>query len=78
MEGKELWDLVEGLQTNDLLEYTHLLTGYIGSVSFLETIVNSVNCAYHQGPGNFARALLHDLTIFHQLPADLAAHPLIV
>jgi len=40
--GDELWDLVEGMHTNDLLHYTHLLTGYIGSVSFLETIVKVV------------------------------------
>ena len=40
--GDELWDLVEGMHTNDLLQYTHLLTGYIGSVSFLETIVKVV------------------------------------
>ena len=40
--GDELWDLVEGMQSNDVLHYTHLLTGYIGSVSFLKTIVKLV------------------------------------
>lgn len=27
MDGKQLWELVEGLEANDLLYYTHLLTG---------------------------------------------------
>ncbi|XP_043696080.1 pyridoxal kinase [Telopea speciosissima] len=43
LNGQELWDLIEGLEANDLLFYTHLLTGYIGSVSFLETVLQVVN-----------------------------------
>lgn len=43
LNGKELWDLIEGLEANDLLFYTHLLTGYIGSVSFLNTVLEVVN-----------------------------------
>ncbi len=43
MNGEELWNLVQGMQESNLLEYTHLLTGYIGSVSFLETIVRIVS-----------------------------------
>ena len=27
LDGKQLWDLIEGLAGNDLLYYTHLLTG---------------------------------------------------
>ena len=42
MSGEQLWRLIQGLQDNDLLHYTHLLTGYIGSVSFLETIVKII------------------------------------
>lgn len=42
LDGEQLWALIEGLQANDLLHYTHLLTGYIGSVSFLETILRVV------------------------------------
>lgn len=48
--GDELWDLVEGMHTNDLLHYTHLLTGYIGSVSFLETIVKVVKRLQETNP----------------------------
>lgn len=27
LDGEQLWALIEGLQANDLLHYTHLLTG---------------------------------------------------
>jgi len=42
LDGDQLWTLIEGLEANDLLHYTHLLTGYIGSVSFLETVLKVV------------------------------------
>ncbi|KAK6913570.1 Pyridoxamine kinase/Phosphomethylpyrimidine kinase [Dillenia turbinata] len=42
LNGQQLWDLIEGLEANDLLFYTHLLTGYIGSVSFLNTVLEVV------------------------------------
>ncbi|KAJ6421094.1 hypothetical protein OIU84_028470 [Salix udensis] len=42
LNGHQLWELMEGLQANDLLYYTHLLTGYIGSVSFLDTVLEVV------------------------------------
>ncbi|KAH9306546.1 hypothetical protein KI387_010950, partial [Taxus chinensis] len=42
LNGEQLWALIEGLEANDLLCYTHLLTGYIGSVSFLDTILQVV------------------------------------
>ncbi|CAD6267124.1 unnamed protein product [Miscanthus lutarioriparius] len=43
LDGKQLWDLIEGLEANQLLHYTHLLTGYIGSVSFLDTVLQVVD-----------------------------------
>lgn len=43
LNGKQLWDLIEGLEENQLLHYTHLLTGYIGSVSFLDTVLQVVD-----------------------------------
>ncbi|KAJ8545918.1 hypothetical protein K7X08_018501 [Anisodus acutangulus] len=43
LNGEQLWDLIEGLEANDLLYYTHLLTGYIGSVSFLNTVLKVVD-----------------------------------
>lgn len=42
LNGEELWVLIEGLEANDILYYTHLLTGYIGSLSFLESVVRVV------------------------------------
>lgn len=33
LDGKELWTLIEGLEANDLLHYTHLLTGACVSLS---------------------------------------------
>jgi pyridoxine kinase len=35
---EELRALIDGLKENDLLNYSHLLTGYIGSVEFLQEI----------------------------------------
>ncbi|OEL31180.1 Pyridoxal kinase [Dichanthelium oligosanthes] len=43
LNGTQLWDLIEGLEENDLLHYTHLLTGYIGSVSFLDTVLQVID-----------------------------------
>ncbi|KAJ7562685.1 hypothetical protein O6H91_03G080500 [Diphasiastrum complanatum] len=43
LDGEQLWSLIEGLEANNLLFYTHLLTGYIGSLSFLETILEVVH-----------------------------------
>ncbi|CAK9152318.1 unnamed protein product [Ilex paraguariensis] len=43
LNGKQLWELIEGLEANNLLFYTHLLTGYIGSVSFLNTVLEVIN-----------------------------------
>ncbi|KAK1269849.1 Pyridoxal kinase [Acorus gramineus] len=42
LNGEQLWDLIEGLAANNLLYYTHLLTGYIGSVSFLNMVLQVV------------------------------------
>lgn len=33
LNGQQLWELVEGLEANDLLYYTHLLTGMSNSVA---------------------------------------------
>ncbi|XP_059671078.1 pyridoxal kinase [Cornus florida] len=43
LNGQQLKELIEGLEGNDLLYYTHLLTGYIGSVSFLNTVLEVIN-----------------------------------
>jgi pyridoxine kinase len=44
LQGEQLSALVEGLQANSLLEgCTHLLTGYIGSASFLRAVLRTVH-----------------------------------
>eukprot|EP00743_Colponemidia_sp_Colp-15_P005547 GILK01005967.1.p1 GENE.GILK01005967.1~~GILK01005967.1.p1 ORF type:complete len:306 (-),score=45.66 GILK01005967.1:205-1089(-) len=50
LNGDELWNLIEGLESNDLIHYTHLLTGYIGSASFLQTIVRTVQKLKEKNP----------------------------
>ncbi|KAF2905739.1 hypothetical protein ILUMI_00452 [Ignelater luminosus] len=42
LSDTDLDDLVKGLSMNDLDHYTHLLTGYIGSASFLNRIASLV------------------------------------
>lgn len=59
MSGKELLELVDGLQQNDLLQYTHLLTGYIGSVSFLETVASTVKLLKGKNPDLVYGKVLH-------------------
>nr|CAG4644109.1 EOG090X09AY [Lepidurus arcticus] len=39
LQDKELADLIEGLRINNLNNYTHLLTGYVGSASFLHQLI---------------------------------------
>jgi pyridoxine kinase len=41
LNGDDVKDLLDGLEQNHLLQdaYTHLLTGYIGSLSLLEAVV---------------------------------------
>ncbi|XP_034707301.1 pyridoxal kinase-like isoform X4 [Vitis riparia] len=43
LNGQQLGDLIAGLEENNLLYYTHLLTGYIGSVSFLNAVLEVVH-----------------------------------
>eukprot|EP00050_Salpingoeca_kvevrii_P001452 m.169944 g.169944 ORF g.169944 m.169944 type:complete len:296 (-) comp10375_c0_seq2:3516-4403(-) len=42
LAADELWSIFCGLEANDLLQYTHLLTGYVGSAEFLSTVVRIV------------------------------------
>ncbi|XP_042418046.1 pyridoxal kinase-like isoform X1 [Zingiber officinale] len=51
LNGQELLDLIEGLAENDLLYYTHLLTGYIGSISFLDVVLQVVERLRSVNPG---------------------------
>lgn len=42
LSDKDLLVLINGLAKNNLDEYTHLLTGYVGSPTFLTEIANAV------------------------------------
>lgn len=51
MTGDQLWDIIQGLQSNKLtLGYTHLLTGYIGSVDILNTITRITDLLRQHNP----------------------------
>lgn len=50
LKGEQLCEILEGLEQNGLLECTgHLLTGYIGSESFLEAVVNVLSVLRQKG-----------------------------
>ncbi|KAF2350827.1 Pyridoxine kinase [Trinorchestia longiramus] len=53
MDAQELEDLLEGLRLNGLSSgrYSHLLTGYIGSLSFLRTVGKVVHSLKKDNPG---------------------------
>jgi pyridoxine kinase len=52
LQGAELQDLVAGLEANNLLPlYTHLLTGYIGSASFLHSVLQVAQTLRDISPG---------------------------
>lgn len=40
LNGEQLWDIVSGLEANELLFYTHLLTGMSKSVLCMLLILN--------------------------------------
>nr|CAG4643339.1 EOG090X09AY [Ilyocryptus agilis] len=46
----ELADLMSGLESNNLDNFTHLLTGYVASVSFLEEVFKTVEHLKRKNP----------------------------
>jgi len=51
LQGDQLLEIVEGLDDNGLLaRYTHLLTGYVGSVSFLRSVIAVVRKLRERNP----------------------------
>lgn len=42
---------MDGLTQNDLDNYTHLLTGYVGSASFLKRIAGVIRTLKAKNPG---------------------------
>lgn len=50
LNDKDLDELVQGLAENDLDHYSHLLTGYVGSASFLKRIAVLVKALKRKNP----------------------------
>ncbi|KAL0117471.1 hypothetical protein PUN28_010354 [Cardiocondyla obscurior] len=50
LNDKDLEDLVDGLTQNGLDNYTHLLTGYIGSASFLKRVALVITALKAKNP----------------------------
>jgi pyridoxine kinase len=50
MGGEQLADLVDGLESNGLLQHSHLLTGYIGSESFLRGVAQLLKKMREKNP----------------------------
>ena len=51
LQGQQLSDLVEGLKASGLLKgYTHMLTGYIGSASFLRAVLDTARAVRAENP----------------------------
>jgi pyridoxine kinase len=40
MSGSDLESIISGMESNGLLQHSHVLTGYIGSISFALSIAN--------------------------------------
>ncbi|KAG8193227.1 hypothetical protein JTE90_005574 [Oedothorax gibbosus] len=53
LKSEELEELYNGLKTNGLLKYTHVLTGYVGNVTFLTKLVEIVKDLKEKNPGLF-------------------------
>lgn len=51
LEAEQLGELLEGLRMNGLDRYTHLINGYIGSVSFLRKFGSVVGDLRKKNPG---------------------------
>lgn len=50
LNDKDLEELINGLVQNNLDNYTHLLTGYVGSASFLKKIAEVIRILKHKNP----------------------------
>jgi pyridoxine kinase len=50
LSGQDVEDLLLGLQENNLCHYTHVLTGYMGTKTFLSSVMKVVDYAKTQNP----------------------------
>jgi len=57
-DGEHLLELLQGLEANGLVRHTHLLTGYIGTLSLLEAIATVARTLRAANPGLTYGALM--------------------
>ena len=50
MNDSELWELIEGLQANEIDHYSHIINGYIGAPSFLLKLAEVVKALKKKNP----------------------------
>ena len=60
LNAEELNELVEGLESNQINQYTHILTGYIGSKSFLLQLADVVRRLKAANPGEKSLPFLQE------------------
>ncbi|CAL1278557.1 unnamed protein product [Larinioides sclopetarius] len=53
LKSEELHDLYEGLKANELLNYTHVLTGYVGNETFLTKLTEIIHDLKQINPDTF-------------------------
>ena len=77
MEGPELATIVDGLEENGLLQQSHLLTGYIGSVTFLKQVVQVHQKVKQHNPDLIygASALAPQLQIDLGIQSSISSRP---
>ena len=81
-QGQDLQALITGLEENKITNYSHLLTGYIGSVSLLKMIVEVAQKLKawnpgltYGGVGVVMRGLIHGLSHRLELHFPLSMRP---
>jgi len=51
LDGEQLQAILDGLEENGLMAYSHVLTGYVSSATFLRKIATAVQTARRFNPG---------------------------
>ena len=59
MDGETLDTIIDGMVTNNLIDHSHLLTGYIGSESVLKSVVNVLSLLREKDPGTVYGTSIH-------------------
>ncbi|XP_070568031.1 pyridoxal kinase-like [Ptychodera flava] len=73
LNAEELKTLYEGLKINEIDQYSHVLTGYVGSESFLKEVVNIVKEMKQKNPKTLfvCDPVLGDFGVGYYVPKEL-------